>query len=103
MHVEIRNEARLDIIDAALFYEQQREMLGDRFTDVIFEHLQQLEHQGGIHATSFGMFRKLVTPFPFAIYYQVADSVVDVVAVLNCRRKPESIAGTLDSRLPNTG
>jgi hypothetical protein len=32
MHVELRVEARHDLLQGALFYEQQREGLGDYFT-----------------------------------------------------------------------
>ena len=98
MHVEIRDEARLDIIDGAAFYDRQRDKLGDRFTAVIFEHLYQLETQAGIHARAFELHRKLVSPFPFAIYYQIDSGVVDVVAVIDCRRRPKTIADTLSER-----
>jgi plasmid stabilization system protein ParE len=95
MRVELRVEARHDLLEGAWFYEQQRERLGDYFTDCLFEDLDRLETEAGIHATVFGLLRKLSKRFPFAIYYRVAESIVDVVAILDCRRDPERIAERL--------
>jgi hypothetical protein len=95
MRVELRVEARHDLIEGALFYEQQREGLGDYFTSRLFEDLQRLEREAGIHATVYGLHRKLSKRFPFAIYYRVEKSVVDVVAILDCRRNPDTIAARL--------
>jgi len=95
MHVELRGEARQDLVEGALFYEQQREGLGDYFADCIFDDLDRLEREAGIHATVFGLHRKLSKRFPFAIYYRLEGSVIDVVAILDCRRDPETIAARL--------
>ena len=40
MHVELRVEARHDLIEGALFYEQQREGLGEYCTDCLFEDFE---------------------------------------------------------------
>jgi plasmid stabilization system protein ParE len=61
----------------------------------LFEDLERLEREAGIHATEFGVHRKLSRRFPFAIYYRVEDSVIDVVAILDCRRDPDTIATRL--------
>ena len=99
MRVELRVEARHDLLEGAWFYEQQREGLGDYFTDCLFEDLDRLEREAGIHEKVFGLHRKLSKRFPFAIYYRVEESVVDVVAILDCRRDPD----TNDARLRGTG
>lgn len=99
MRVELRAEARRDLLDGAWFYEQQREGLGAYSTDRLFDDLKRLESEAGIHAVVFGMHRKLSRRFPFAIYYRMESSVIDVVAVLDCRRDPESIARRLAQEL----
>jgi plasmid stabilization system protein ParE len=91
MRVELRVEARRDLVEAAGFYEQQREGLGAYFVDRLFEDLKRLEREGGIHEQIFGLQRKLSRRFPYAIYYRMNASVIDVVAVLDWRRDPESI------------
>jgi len=95
MRVELRAEARHDLLEGAWFYEQQREGLGDYFTDCLFEDFERLESEAGIHATVFGLHCKLSKRFPFAIYYRIEESVIDVVAVLDCRRDPDAIAARL--------
>lgn len=95
MRVELRVEARHDLLEGAWFYEQQREGLGDDFTDCLFEDLERLATEAGIHAIVFGLHCKLSKRFPFAIYYEIQTPVVDVVAILDCRRDPDAIAARL--------
>lgn len=95
MRVELRAEARHDLVQGAWFYEQQREGLGDYFTDCLFGDLERLETEAGIHETVFGLHRKLSKRFPFAIYYRIEESVIDIVAILDCRRDPKAIAARL--------
>ena len=45
MRVELRIEARQDLIQGAQFYEQQREGLGDYFINGLFEDLERLERE----------------------------------------------------------
>lgn len=95
MRAELRVEARNDIVEGALFYEEQREGLGEYFTDCIFDDLVRLEGEAGIHEIVFSLHRKLSKKFPFAIYYKVEESVIDVVAILDCRGDPDAIAERL--------
>ena len=95
MRVELRVEARHDLLEGALFYEEQREGLGDYFTDCLFEDLDRLEGQAEIHAVVYGLHRKLSMKFPFAIYYRAEGSAIDVVAILDCRGDPDAVAERL--------
>ena len=97
MRVELRVEARRDLANAAAFYEDQQEGLGDYFIESLFTDMESLESQAGIHEVAYGLHRKLSGRFPFAIYYRVADPVIDVVAILDCRRDPDTIAQRLGS------
>jgi hypothetical protein len=94
MRVELRVEARNDLIESAAFYESQRLGLGDYFIDCLFLDLRSLEYEAGIHQVVFGLHRKLASRFPFAIY-QVSESIADVVAILDCRRDPNTITQRL--------
>ena len=43
----------------------------------------------GIHAKPTGRFhRALSKRFPFAIYYEVKNDIITVVAILDCRQNP---------------
>lgn len=99
MRVELRVEARRDLLEGAWFYEQQREGLGTYFTDRLFEDLVRLEREAGIHESVFGFHRKLSQRFPYAIYYKISASIIYVVAVLDCRREPASITQRLKEQL----
>lgn len=100
MHVELRVEARNDLLEAAAFYESKRDGLGRYFLNHLFADLQSLESQGGIHERAYGLHRKLAERFPFAIYYRIDESTVDVVAILDCRRDPDMIAQRLGKISP---
>lgn len=98
MNVVLRDEARSDIVDGASFFDGQRDGLGDYFVDCVFEDLRVMESQPVLHEVVYGLHRKLVTRFPFAIYYLAESDTIDVVAILDCRRDPSLIAITLQDR-----
>jgi hypothetical protein len=100
MHVELRVEARNDLVEASAFYDAQRDGLADYFLDCIVSDLRALESEAGIHELVYRLHRKLTERFPFAIYYRVADPVIDVVAILDCRRDPDAIARRLGRTKP---
>jgi hypothetical protein len=98
MNAELRAEARGDILDGASFFDGQRDGLGDYFIDCIFNDLRELETQAVLHEVVFGLHRKLANRFPFAIYYLTDNETIDVVAILDCRRDPQLISGTIRTR-----
>ena len=95
MLVVLRDEASQDLLDGAWFYDQRSSGVGDYFLDCLKIDLFNLEETAGIHEIAYGYHRKLAKKFPFAIYYQVADELVDVVAVLDCRFDTKTISSRL--------
>ena len=66
------------------------------FLDSLYADVDSLVLYAGIHPKPDGrLHRALAKRFPFAIYYDFKDSVVTVVAVLDCRRDPASIVERL--------
>lgn len=100
MNVELRDEAREDLVDGAFFYGQQAEGMDKYFLRYLREDIKKLESTGGIHEQCYGFYRSLSERFPYAIYYLVARDIVDVVAVLDCRRDPALIASRLGRTNP---
>ena len=90
MRVELRDEALDDLVDGALFYRQQAPGLDAYFLEGLRADLQKLETTFGIHEKYCGYYRSLSKRFPFAIYYQLTDETVEVVAILDCRQDPQS-------------
>jgi len=86
--VTVLASAVSDLREAIGFYERRQEKLGDYFIDSIIVDLESLSFYGGIHAKTFGFYRKLAKRFPFAIYYTIKDNSILVAAVLDMRRKP---------------
>jgi len=98
MRVELRDEARDDLVDGAVFYGEQSTGSGEYFLGCLRADLTKLGTTLGIHEQYRGFHRSLSVRFPFAIYYQVADNFVDVVAILDCRADPK----TTNERLGRT-
>lgn len=95
MKIQILEEAENDLIDGFSFYERQVPGLGAYFLDSVFADMESLYLYAGIHAMHFGYHRLLAKRFPFAIYYQIRNSVIQIYAILDCRRAPAWIRNRL--------
>jgi plasmid stabilization system protein ParE len=79
------------------FYEAEAPGLGDYFLDCVQADIRSLVVFAGIRARSMEFYRLLVKRFPFAVYYLIVQSRVDVYAILDCRRDPTWTAARLRS------
>lgn len=91
MKIEILDEAQEDLIQGFHFYESREPGLGSYFIDCLFSDVDSLLVYAGIHQVVFAYHRCLSKRFPFAIYYSVQNELVQVHAVLDCRRNPSWI------------
>lgn len=99
MQVHITRSAETDLLNGFDFYQRQQVGIGEYFLDSLFADIDALTLFGGIHAKPNGqLHRALAKRFPFAIYYQVQDDRVTVIAVLDCRQNPASIIERLSRR-----
>lgn len=99
MRVSIVRSAETDLLEGFAFYEAQQAGIGDYFLDSLFADIDALALYGGIHPKPDGrLHRTLAKRFPFAIYYDLQDDAVIVVAVLDCRQNPASITERLQQR-----
>ena len=74
------------MIEARNFYENQLQGIGSYFWDSVLADIESLKLYGGIHQKHFGLYRFLCRRFPYAVYYEVVDKVVFVIAVLPMKR-----------------
>jgi len=95
--VFLSDEAIADIKSGRDFYDQSSEKVGDYFVAGILSDLESLSFYAGIHPLVHGFYRMLSRNFPFAVYYEIKDTQVWVVAVFDMRRKPEGIVDKLKS------
>lgn len=92
MKIEILDLARQDLIEGYHFYEARDPGLGGYFLDALFSDIDSLRLHGGIHRRVYRHFhRSLSKRFPFAIFYSFDGEVVQVRAVVDCRRNPSWI------------
>lgn len=88
MDIRLLDAARDDLRNGWLFYELQAPGLGDRFLDAVEADVQSLTVYGGIHLQVDGFHRMLIRRFPFALYYVMEATSIDIYAILDCRRDP---------------
>lgn len=99
MKIQILDLARNDLVEGRCFYDKQEAGLGDYFLSHLFEDIDQLRVTAGSHRKAYlDYHRALSRRFPFAIFYKVDGDVVQVWAVVDCRRKPSWIRRHLRGR-----
>jgi hypothetical protein len=100
MHaVRIGVSAEQDLLLGFEFYESQETGLGHYFLDSLIADIDALALYADMHPKPIvGLSRSLARRFPFAIYYDFDGHTALVLAVLDCRRNPRSIRGTLAAR-----
>lgn len=87
--VRLREEAELDLAQAAEWYESQRDGLGHEFLNEFNSTFETM----ALHPQSFpvvhrGTHRALIARFPFAVYYRVQGENLVVLAVMHGSRHP---------------
>ena len=97
MKIRILRPAVEDLAAGRGFYERQATGLGDRFLATLFEEIDALVTQAGIHRICFGHHRLLSRRFPFAVYYRLVGPEVLVHRVLDCRGDPRTQRGQLQT------
>jgi hypothetical protein len=96
--VKILDDAAQDLVDGKRFYDSREAGVGSYFFDCLLTDIESLHLYGGIHRIHFGFYRMLSKRFPFAIYYDVAETTARVAAVLDMRRNPAWIRKELQRR-----
>ncbi len=99
MKITISESALSDLDDGYYFYENQKDGLGKYFEDTLFSDIDSLRFYAGIHTRYLSTFRMLSKRFPFAVYYTVAEDIVTIKAVLDCRRSQRNIKRQVRKRL----
>ena len=97
--IVIAQDAKDDLIEAKSFYDSNEVGIGDYFFDNIISEIESLKLSAGIHFKSYGLYRLLARRFPYAIYYDILDKTVVIVAVLDLRRDPKFIKKQISARV----
>nr|VFJ56368.1 MAG: Plasmid stabilization system protein ParE [Candidatus Kentron sp. FW] len=90
MKVHLRPEAEVDIEEAATWYAQQRDGLGDEFLDEVSRAFTLLADNPCMYPIIYRDTRRaLIHRFPFGVHYRVEESTIVVVAVMHGSRHPK--------------
>ncbi len=88
MKIRILDLAIQDLERGRDFYEKQQQDLGEYFLDSMFADIESLQLYMGVHSQYFGYYRLLAKRFPYAIYYKVIETEIQIWRVLDCRAQP---------------
>ena len=90
--IKISGRAYQDPAEGADFYDRQSLGVGDYFLDCLEADIEGLKITGGIHRQLHGDYYRLLSRvFPYAVFYKFHEAIVEVRAVVDCRRNPSWI------------
>ena len=87
--VRLREEADQDLAEAATWYEQQRQGLGQKFLDEALAIFRAIAAQPMMYPVLHRSTRRaLISRFPFGVYFRVVDTQIVVLAIMHGSRHP---------------
>ncbi|MDD2707892.1 MAG: type II toxin-antitoxin system RelE/ParE family toxin [Verrucomicrobiae bacterium] len=90
MEVVFDVEARREVQEAAAYYEDCREGLGEAFLQAVENGVEQVRSHPLTWHPLKGHFRRyLVSRFPYGIIYALHEKKIYVAAVMHLKRKPD--------------
>ncbi len=98
LDVVVLKEAVYDLTEGISFYDRIQTGIGDYFWDSLLADIESLREYAGIHPKRKTFYRMLAKRFPYAIYYEIEDQIVYVVAVLPMKRNPAWVHSKLEKR-----
>ncbi len=89
INLRLRPESEQDLADAAIWYEEQREGLGNQCLDEALSVFSVISETPLMFPTVHRNIRRaLLHRFPFGVYYRVEIDEIVVVAVMHGSRNP---------------
>lgn len=89
MNIVLDEEARLELLEAAAYYELRQEGLSQRFTDAVLDQLNEITEEPERFPFVIKHYRKSLVPrFPYVIIFSVDMYDITIWAVSHQKRKP---------------
>lgn len=86
----IKEEADEDVVNAFLWYEEQKEGLGDKFLLCLDEYYSVIIENPYIYEAKYNKLRQaIIKRFPYVIIYEVEENTVVIYAVFHTSRHPK--------------
>ncbi|MCK9362979.1 MAG: type II toxin-antitoxin system RelE/ParE family toxin [Syntrophales bacterium] len=87
--LRLRPESEQDLADAAVWYEEQRDGMGNQFLDEVLSVFSVISETPLMFPVVHRNIRRaLIHRFPFGVYYRVESDGIVVVAVMHGSRDP---------------
>lgn len=87
--LELTEEAKLDVQDAWLWYENQKSNLGDEFLLSVEAALSEIERNPFLYQIKYIDVRiALLRRFPYKVIYVIEETRIGILGVLHDRRDP---------------
>jgi len=87
--LRLRPESEQDLADAAVWYEDQRDEMGNQFLDEVLSVFSVISETPLMFPVVHRNIRRaLIHRFPFGVYYRVESDGIVVVAVMHGSRDP---------------
>lgn len=86
--IEFLNEAKQEIIETAVYYEEQTPYLGLKFLEELSKFIKLIKRFPKAWPIKDHFRFCLINRFPFGIYYLEEKTRIIIVAVANLKRKP---------------
>ena len=96
--IVVAEPAEKDLSAGMDFYERQEEGAGIYFANHVKEAIRSLAIYHGIHMKRYEVFCLLIPKFPHAVFYREHQDLTEVIAIVDLRRDPKSIARQLRHR-----
>lgn len=92
----LRRRARLDLLDAILWHDDQQRGLGDELDAAVDAAIQQVrERPTSFPSVAPEVRRALTRQFSYAIYFKEEGDAIIVIAILHTSRSPRAWKGRL--------
>ena len=93
MNVEFLEPAAQEFYEAIVFYDIQRQGLGQEFAKEVENTIERIKQDPEAWTTISSLKRArrcLTNRFPFGIIYQIRKNTILIVAVMHLRRRPQT-------------
>ena len=87
--VKFHPDAKLEMIEAAKFYESQQNDLGKRFLEAVQSAVKHIQINPNLYQTIYENIRRCQTNiFPYGLIFREQPEHIEVIAVMHLHRKP---------------
>ena len=87
----LRGLAREDLQSAAAWYQQRRDGLGSEFIDEFLSCVDRIENNPELYpVVDADVRRALLRRFPYAIYYIVEPTHIQILGIYHCGQHPDT-------------